>query len=534
MKQKKCDDGESLFKLPIKEQTEALIDHIAQGLYEKRQIAAMALLSSVAGENIFLLGPPGTAKSLVASRLKTIFKDGKSFDYLMSRFSTPDEIFGPVSISRLKNDDVYERLTSGYLPDADVVFLDEIWKAGPSIQNTLLTVINEHVFYNGSRPVKTPMKVLIAAGNELPAPDEGLEALWDRFLVRMVSNCIKSEDDFEAMIQAENVTVSELDESLLIDESLYKKWQVEASKVQSDKSVIDAVKSLRRKLASKEEESDEKMKFYVSDRRWRKFYRLMQASAMMNGRDKIDMSDYLLSIHCLWNDVESRIDLNRFVVESIGDVIVSRLEKIDKDIRLLVNPEGESEVSDKFKPQFEMFTEFFGSYYGVQGFPDGTCLIPKWDYAKLDYFTPSDGIQFVDATMKVVMLQRLMATNTFEYRKQSGTKTKNVKLQMSAGGVMVDGVTYPLIRKDNGLPRARRGSAPDPVIADKFHWISVDFNDLQTRWKQLKEEIVKSLEGNIFLSSADRSLINDAFGSTDMLIEETGVRVENMRSMLAI
>ncbi|MDE7369593.1 MAG: AAA family ATPase [Muribaculaceae bacterium] len=532
MKRNKSNDGESLFSLPVRDHAVALIEHIAQGLYEKRQIVAMALLCAVAGENIFLLGPPGTAKSLVASRLKTIFKNGKSFDYLMSRFSTPDEIFGPVSISRLKNDDVYERLTEGYLPEADVVFLDEIWKAGPSIQNTLLTVINEHLFYNGSHPVKTPMKVLIAAGNELPAPDEGLEALWDRFLVRMVSNCIKSEDDFVAMIQSENVTASPLDDALLIDDSLYKKWQAEAVKVEPNQAVIDAVKSLRRKLVEKEDEADEKMKFYVSDRRWRKFYRLMQVSAMMNGRSQLDMSDYLLSIHCLWNDVDTRIDINRFVVEGIGDTIVKRLEKIDTDLRLLINPDGDIEPSNKFKPQFEMFTEFFGSYYGVQGFPDGTCLIPKWDYAKLDYFTPSDGIQFVDATMKVVMLQKLMATNTFEYKKQSGTKTKNVKLQMSAGGVMVDGVTYQLIRKDNGLSRARRGATADPVIADKFHWITVDFNDVKTRWQKLKGEIGKALDSNIFLSSADRSLIGDAFGATDMLIEETTVRVENVRSML--
>ena len=150
---------------------------------------------------MFLLGPPGTAKSMVASRLKMVFKDGKSFDYLMSRFSTPNEIFGPISISRLKNDDRYERLTTGYLPVADVVFLDEIWKAGLSIQNILLTVINEHIFHNGGQIMRTPMKVLIAASNELPAKDEGLEALWDRFLVRMVSNCIESDASFFKMIK---------------------------------------------------------------------------------------------------------------------------------------------------------------------------------------------------------------------------------------------------------------------------------------------------------------------------------------------
>lgn len=161
----------------------------------------MTLLCAIAGESIFLLGPPGTAKSLAARRLKMVFKGAKSFEYLMSRFSTPDEIFGPVSISKLKNEDKYERLTDGYLPDASVIFLDEIWKAGPAIQNALLTVIYERIYQNGSATIKLHMKALIAASNELPAEDEGLEALWDRFLVRMVSNCISNEKTFFKMIR---------------------------------------------------------------------------------------------------------------------------------------------------------------------------------------------------------------------------------------------------------------------------------------------------------------------------------------------
>lgn len=154
-----------------KEHVRKLIEWMSQGVFEKEQIIAIALLCAIAGENMFLLGPPGTDKSMVASRLKMVFKDGKSFDYLMSRFSTPDEIFGPISISQLKNEDKYERLTNGYLPEADVMFLDEIWKVSPSIQKTLLNVINEHIFHNGGRIIRTPLKVLIAASNELPAKD---------------------------------------------------------------------------------------------------------------------------------------------------------------------------------------------------------------------------------------------------------------------------------------------------------------------------------------------------------------------------
>ncbi len=272
----------------LKNRIEQLLDTLNERVYGKEEVMALALLSAVAGESIFLLGPPGVAKSMVARRLKLMFRGGTAFEYLMSRFSTPDEIFGPVSIARLKNEDTYERMTEGYLPTATVVFLDEIWKAGPAIQNALLTVINEKIFRNGQFSVRVPMKGLIAASNELPASGQGLEALYDRFLVRKLRNGqfsvrvpmkgliaasnelpatgqglealydrilvrklvggIEDLSDFDRMISTADESEPEMDEHLAVSDEEYRQWQEQMKSVGLHYSVLEVIHSLKDKL----------------------------------------------------------------------------------------------------------------------------------------------------------------------------------------------------------------------------------------------------------------------------------------------
>ena len=285
--------------MAVKKQIENLLSEIGKGLYEKNHLLALGILCAVAGESYFLLGLPGTAKSEVSRRLKMIFKDATSFEYLMSRFSTPDEIFGPVSIKKLKDMDTYERLVEGYLPSADVVFLDEIWKAGPAIQNSLLTVLNEKIFTNGRTKINLPMKLLVAASNEIPEAGSGLEAIWDRFILRVISESVKDENNFYKMLRGEQNESINIPETLLITVDVFSQWQNEIQKVTLPDDIMLYITQLR-KLFSQNKES----KIYVSDRRWVKIGKLLRTSAFLNDRMSVDWSDLILLRHCLWNQVQ--------------------------------------------------------------------------------------------------------------------------------------------------------------------------------------------------------------------------------------
>ena len=316
------------------ERFKQLLGEMNRGIYEKETEISLSLLAALAGESIILLGPPGVAKSMVARQLKTAFREAKSFEYLMSRFSTPDEIFGPVSIQKLKTSDTYERAVEGYLPTADVVFLDEIWKAGPAIQNTLLTVINEKIFRNGNREMHLPLKLLVAASNELPAKGEGLEALWDRFVIRIESRPIKLEKNFRAMLlEAPTDFLGPTDftdstdfSDLKITAEEYAEWAEKICKIGVKEEVLDAISAIRKSLrAVNVDEAAERRNIYVSDRRWKNIVRLLRTSAFMQDREEVDICDLLPIYHCLWQEPEERDAIRNIVIRALFSPFAEKL-----------------------------------------------------------------------------------------------------------------------------------------------------------------------------------------------------------------
>ena len=211
--------------IAVHQKVSNLLKQLCNGLYEREEPVSLALLSAIAGESIFLLGPPGVGKSLIARRLKYAFLDGTSFEYLMSKFSTPDEVFGPISIRKLKEEDKYERLTERYLPGANIVFLDEIWKAGPAIQNALLTILNEKIYRNGTEDMQVNIRGIITASNELPPKTTNLAPIWDRFLVRLELGNIKKFSNFLTMItDVKDVYEDDIPSELKLSEQELSAW----------------------------------------------------------------------------------------------------------------------------------------------------------------------------------------------------------------------------------------------------------------------------------------------------------------------
>jgi len=315
----------------LKTRISTLISQLTDGLHERDEVIAVSLLAALAGQNTFLFGPPGTAKSLISRRISHAFESSNYFEYLMNRFSTPEEVFGAVSIKALK-EDKYTRKTQGYLPTADFAFLDEIWKSSPAILNTLLTLINEHTFKNGDAIEKAPLKALISASNETPQDGQGLDALYDRFLVRMLVPPMQKRDNFEELLQSKptNAEVN-LDHELKVSNVEWSGWQKSMHEVQLSKETLTIISLIRIELEKLNKKSKSNA-IYVSDRRWQRAALLMKASAFFCDRSETNHSDALLLRHCLWtkeSNVGKLIEIVEKSVKKCGMTTDSNLSELD-------------------------------------------------------------------------------------------------------------------------------------------------------------------------------------------------------------
>ncbi len=298
-----------------KDKINYIIKKLSEGLYEKEEIIGLTLLCALAGKSIFLYGLPGTAKSLIVRRIASAFEDSKYFGQLMNRFTTPEDVFGPVSLSKLK-EDKFERQTEGYLPTADFVFLDEIWKSSPAILNTLLTIINEKVYRNGSMEDKVPLKALVAASNETPPKGQGLEAMYDRFIMRLFVPPAKDVNNFKSLIIDKDIS---FDAGFSKEEKISEKYWKDLKSIIEEIKVPDNVLNIICSIKSEIEEynNSNNEKIYISDRRWKNIVYILKTAAYFCDRDEILPVDCFLIAHCIWTLEENISEVNKIVEKSI-------------------------------------------------------------------------------------------------------------------------------------------------------------------------------------------------------------------------
>lgn len=260
----------------------------------------------------------------------------------MNEFSTPDEIFGSVKLKGL-DEGIYEKNTNGYLPEANIAFLDEIWKSGPAILNTLLTIINEKKFRNGNKLEKVPLQILLAASNELPKEKAGLEALYDRFIIRTMVNpvSLENEKSFFDLCESsgkELVITKSMKPNLLTIEEV-QTWSEKINGVILTDKIKDVIMEIRRELEVKNQEKnrEEKEKFYVSDRRWKKIIHLLKTSAFLCDRMAVDLMDMQLITYCIWNTPKQRDEVKSIVKEIVqahGLECTTAIDDIEEQIKI--------------------------------------------------------------------------------------------------------------------------------------------------------------------------------------------------------
>lgn len=269
-------------------------EELGQLFFERADVIDGALCALLSGHHVLIIGPPGTAKSMLADELCRRLEGATYFQWLLTKFTTPEELFGAVSLSALERDD-YRRVTTGKLPEAHIAFLDEIFKANSSILNAILTLLNERRFHNGRVVESVPLITLFGASNELPEDDE-LQALYDRFLLRFVVGYLEEDFRFLKMLQVR----APVARTTLSHEAL-RTAQTETAAVAVPDAVLRTLAELRRELG--------RAQLVSSDRRYRQALDVLRAHAYLDGRTAAGDEDVAFLEHVLWREPGERAEV---------------------------------------------------------------------------------------------------------------------------------------------------------------------------------------------------------------------------------
>jgi len=293
-------------------------DYLLSRFFERAEVIRGCLLALLAREHVLLLGPPGTAKSQLVRELERTLGLCR-FEWLLTKFSTPEEIVGPVSIKALQ-EDRYCRVTVGKLPEAEIAFIDEVFKANSAVLNAMLAIMNERLFYNDGQPTRVPLQSLFGASNEIPQGDEesALQAFLARFLLRYQVGYLVEQANFLAMLDLEEPTSWPT-----VGQAELAAAQEAAAQVVVPREVKEAIFTLRKELADQG--------IVISDRQWHRSVKVLRANAFLDGRSRVDVAmDFDVYCHICWTDPSQErtvVKTVRRVADPLAERVLELLEE---------------------------------------------------------------------------------------------------------------------------------------------------------------------------------------------------------------
>jgi MoxR-like ATPase len=299
----------------------AIVDEVGAQFLERSEAVRALSVAMLAGQHSLVLGPPGTGKSAMARALTSRIDGARYWEILLSKFTSPVSIFGPIDVAALTQG-TYTQLFDGRATTAHVAFIDEIFKCSTASLNAMLSYLNERMYHPeaGGEPIACPLVSAVCASNELPSGEDSA-ALYDRLTVRLVVDYLADPSNFAALMRsavAEPVAPVRTTVDLV---DLQAAVARDVPAVELPDGVVDAICTLRAQLRRKE--------LVSSDRRWKQAVRLVQASAFLAGRESASTDDLMILQHVLWDSVTERGQVERTVLELVHPDAGEALDLVD-------------------------------------------------------------------------------------------------------------------------------------------------------------------------------------------------------------